>query len=191
MSNIQAINIKDKGEDKRIPRKIPKDLDISVFRYHYSWKTWYGFWHNIIYFFRCWRPAWHRATKGFCRMDTWSVDYTLTAYLIKVLIEHRNVTNGWPAQHFTTFEEWIAAIDECIDRLIFSIKTTDEEELCPHYNEWWEKCCQNKGDGEPSEEQIAIREAYYAEVNSAYARQCEAREKAFAFLGKYLPYIWW
>ena len=191
MSDIQAIKL-DEEEYERIPRELPKDIDLnlSVFRTDYKWTTWYGFWHNIANWFRSWKPAWYRATKGYCRMDTWNVDYSLTAYLIKVLIEYRNVTNGWPFPKFKTFEEWINALDLCIDRLIYSMRDTDSNELCPHYTEWAEKCC-GKSNGEPSEEQIAIREAYMAEVNAAYEKQCEARKKAFEFIGEYLPHIWW
>lgn len=191
MSDIQAINL-DEEEYERVPRELPKDieLNLSVFRCDYKWTTWYGFWENIKWFFRSWKPAWHRATKGYCRMDTWNVDYSLTAYLIKVLIEYRNVTDGWPFPHFKTFKEWIDALDECIDLLIFSMRDTDSDELCPHYTEWAEKVV-GKTNGDPTEEQIAIREAYTEEVNAAYQKQCEAREKAFAFIGKYLPHIWW
>ena len=117
MNDIQVINV---DTTNNIPkRKIPKDLSASVFNYVYKWTTWGGFWRNVGRFFRCWKPAWHRATKGYCRMDTWDVNYSLTTYLIQVLIEYRNVTNGWPFPHFQTFEHWIAALDECIDNLIY------------------------------------------------------------------------
>lgn len=154
MSDIQAINL-DEEEYERVPRELPKDIELnqSVFRCDYKWTTWHGFWENIKEFFFSWEPAWHRATKGYCRMDTWNVDYTLTAYLIKVLIEYRNVTNGWPYPQFETFEQWIAEIDLCIDRLIFSMRDIDTQE--------------------------------------EYQESCEARRKAFAFLGEYLPHIWW
>lgn len=190
MSDIQAINIDTENELPK--RKLPEDidLDVSVFRSGWSWKTWRGFWENVRWFFLAWKPAWHRATKGYCRMDTWNVDYTLTVYLIKVLTEFRNVTNGWPDRHFASFEEWIAAIDQCIDWLIFSMRDTDCVELCPHYTEWAEKVV-GKTNGEPTEEQAAVCKAYTEEVNAAYQKQCEAREKAFAFIGKYLPHIWW
>ena len=150
--SIQEIDIDRVNELPK--RKLPEDIDlnISVFRNRWSWKTWHGFWGNIKEFFYALRPAWHRATKGYCRMDTWNVDYTLTVYLIKVLTEYRNVTNGSPVM-FDSFEEWIAAIDECIDQLVFSMREISTQE--------------------------------------EYQEQCEARKKAFAFLGEYLPHIWW
>lgn len=184
MNDIQAINT----NIERTKREVPKDLpSLSVFQYPYRWNTWYGFWHNLAYFFRCRRPAWQRATKGYCRMDTWNVDYTLTAYLIKVLTEYRNVTNGWPDQYFAAFEEWIAAIDQCIDWLIFSAE--DPDKLNKHYTEYQEFA--PKGPKNWTEYECDVFEDYVAEVNRIYDMQCEARKKAFAFLGEYLPHIWW
>ena len=152
MSNIQEISIDTINDLPK--RKLPEDIDLnlSVFRSGWSWKTWRGFWENIKWFFRALRPAWHRATKGYCRMDTWNVDHSLTAYLIKVLTEYRNVTNGSPLC-FNSFDEWIAAIDQCIDWLIFSMRDVNTQE--------------------------------------EYQENCEARKKAFTFLGEYLPHIWW
>ena len=129
MSNIQEFDI-DRVND--LPkRKLPEDIDmnVSVFKCPYYWKSWYGFWQNIKWLFRALRPAWHRATKGYCRMDTWNVDYTLTVYLIKVLTEYRNCADSWPDQHYATFDEWIEAIDVCIDNLTFSMRdySTQEE----------------------------------------------------------------
>ena len=150
MSKLQLMNMAE-----RTRRELPKDfnLNISVFQFPWRWGTWRGFWLNIRQFFHAWRPAWHRATRGCCRMDTWDVDRSLTIYLIKVLTEYRNLTDGWPAQFFSTFEEWIAAIDECIDSLIFSMRDVDTQE--------------------------------------EYQKNCKARREAFAFLGEYLPHIWW
>ena len=187
MSDIQEINIDTENELPK--RKLPEDIDlnISVFHSAWSWKTWRGFWENIRWFFRALKPAWHRATKGYCRMDTWNADYTLTAYLIKVLTEFRNVTNGWPDQHFATFEEWIAAIDQCIDWLIFSAE--DPDKLNKHWAEYQKFL--HKGTKNWTEEERTIFDNYVADVNRIYEMQCEARKKAFAFLGEYLPHIWW
>ena len=185
MNNIQEINIDTEND---LPnRKVPADLNLSVFRYDWSWKTWRGFWKNLAYFFRCWRPAWDRATKGYCRMDTWNVDYSMTAYMIKVLVEYRNVTNGWPDSEFETFEEWIAAIDECIDQLIFSAEEPDK--LNKHWSEYQKFALKNKSKWTDEEHDIFL--AYLDDVHKVYEMQCEARKKAFTFLGEYLPHIWW
>ena len=187
MSDIQEINIDTENELPK--RELPKDveLNLSVFRSDYSWKTWHGVWENIKWFFRALRPAWHRATKGYCRMDTWNVDYTLTAYLIKVLTEYRNITNGWPDQHFATFEEWIAAIDECIDLLVLSAEDPDKlNKYWPEYEKFLHKGTKNW-----TEEEQKIFDNWHSDSFRVHEMQCEAREKAFAWLGKYLPHIWW
>ena len=153
MNKIQEYDI-DRVND--LPKRKPPidiDMNVSVFRSGWSWKTWRGFWWNIKQFFRAWKPAWHRATKGYCRMDTWDVDHSLTIYLIKVLTEYRNCVDAYPFPDFNSLEEWVAAIDLCIDRLIFSQRDVDTQE--------------------------------------EYRENCEARQKAFAFLGEYLPHIWW
>ena len=152
MSNTQELSIDTINDLPK--RKVPGSLNSSVFQYSYKWTRWCGFWYNVRHFFRCLRMGWHRATKGFCRADTWNVDTSLTTHMVKVLTEYRNVTNGSPMlEEFATFDEWIAAIDECIDLLLFTLEDVDTQEL--------------------------------------YLEQCEAREKAFAWLGKYLPHIWW
>ena len=153
MSNIQEFDI-DRIND--LPkRKLPTDIDmnVSVFNSGWSWRHWRGFWRNIKWFFRALKPAWHRATRGYCRMDTWDVDRSLTIYLLKVLTEYRNCVDSHPFPNFHSLEEWVAAIDLCIDRLIFSQRDVDTQE--------------------------------------EYRENCEARQKAFAFLGEYLPHIWW
>ena len=187
MSKTQEINIDTENDLPK--RKIPDDLyNLSVFNYQWDWKTWRGFWENLIYFFKCLRPAYHRATKGYCRMDTWNADSTITAYLIKVLTEFRNVTNGWPDQEFETFEAWIAYIDEIIDLLIFSHKEID---TLNDYYEPWRRHCWCKPPSKWTDADKDIYEHYLAENERIYNKQQEAREQAFAMLGKHLNHIWW
>lgn len=171
-------------------RKLPENLyNLSVFQYHWSWKSWRGFWKNLVYFFKCLRPAHQRATKGYCRMDTWNADMTICTYLIKVLTEYRNVTNGYPGDNdFPTFESWIAYIDEIIDLLIYC--TTEIDELNEYYESWRDECC-NVPRSEWTDSQEDIYKHYVAENLTLYGAQKEAREKAFSMLGKHLNHIWW
>ena len=175
--------------EMRTKREVPKNLhNLSVFQYPYKWKSWRGFWKNLIYFFKCLRPAWHRATRGYCGMDTWNADSTICAYLIKVLTEYRNVTNGFPGDNnFPTFESWIACIDEIIDNLIYA--QTPLEDLCG----WTEMV---------DTFQYKPRETWTAAQEEAYKNWCKelveikdkqevARMKAFTMLSHNLPHIWW
>ena len=186
MSNIQQLEV----EEKAIPkRQIPKELDMSVFYFPCRWKSFRGFWRNIVHFFDCLRAGWRRATKGFCFSDCWDTDQSITMYVIKVLTEFRNCANGYPTKYFNTFAEWIAYIDEIIDLLIFSLKDPQEdEELCPHYKEWSKICFDADKNDENS---MQIKNAYYNEIKNAEQQIDKAREKAFSMLGKYLGYMWW
>lgn len=190
MIDKQEIHLEEEDGYERTPRELPKDIDLnqSVFRNDYSWKTWHGFWEKIKWFFGSWKPAWHRVTKGYCRMDTWNVDYSVTAYLIKVLIEYRNVTDGYPGnEKFPTFKSWIEALDQCIDLLIFSGTDTDKlNKYWPEYERFL-----HEGAKIDTDEEYKIFEKWHAEDVKIYEKQCEARKKAFAFLGEYLPHIWW
>lgn len=188
MSKTQEINIDTENDLPK--RKIPDNLyNLSVFNYQWDWKTWRGFWKNLIYFFKCLRPAYHRATKGYCRMDTWNADSTITTYLIKVLTEYRNVTNGYPGnEDFPTFESWIAYIDEIIDLLVYCEKETDQ--MNDYYHDWEKECCDTPR-SEWTDRQRFIYEHYLAENQTLYEAQKAAREKAFAMLGKHLNHIWW
>lgn len=188
MSKTQEFDIDTENELPK--RKLPKDLyNLSVFNYPWNWKSWRGFWRNLAYFFASLRPAYHRATKGYCRMDTWNADSTICTYLIKVLTEYRNVTNGYPGnEDFPTFEAWIAYIDEIIDLLIYSEQETDL--MNDYYHEWEQRCCgvpKNKW----TDEMHDILQRYISENQTLYEAQKAAREKAFAMLGKHLNHIWW
>ena len=188
MSKTQEIDI---DMENNLPKqKLPDNLySLSVFNYPWSWKSWRGFWRNLIYFFKCLRPAWHRATKGYCRMDTWNADSTICTYLIKVLTEYRNVTNGYPGnEDFPTFESWIAYIDEIIDLLVYC--EADRDTLNDYYQSWCDQCC-NVPRSRWSDEQEDIYNRYVAENQTLYEAQKDAREKAFAMLGKHLGHIWW
>ena len=188
MSKTQEFDIDTENE---LPnRKLPDNLySLSVFNYPWSWKPWRGFWKNLAYFFKCLRPAYHRATKGYCRMDTWDADTTICTYLIKVLTEYRNVTNGYPGtEDFPTFESWIAYIDEIIDLLVYYL--TERDTLNDYYQPWLNECC-NIPRSEWNDKQEDIYARYVAENQALYEAQKTAREKAFAMLGKHLNHIWW
>ena len=188
MSKVQEFDIDKENELPK--RKLPDNLyNLSVFQYPWSWKSWKGFWKNLFYFFKCLRPAWHRATKGYCRMDTWNADSTICAYLIKVLTEYRNVTNGYPGDEaFPTFESWIAYIDEIIDKLTYC--SAERDQFNDYYQNWVNECC-NKPKSRWTDRERYIYEHYVAENQTLYEAQKTAREQAFAMLGKHLNHIWW
>ena len=80
----------------------------NVFKYGYvPWrypKNWLG---NIELFFRHFKWAYQRATKGFCDMDTWSLDISILDYLSGTIEQLANTTHGYPCDpRFPTPESW-------------------------------------------------------------------------------------
>ena len=73
------------------------------------------------------------------------------------------------------------------EAVIFSAE--DPDKLNKRYAEYQEFSL--KGPKNWTDEEHIIFDEYVLEVNEIYKKQCEARKKAFAFLGEYLPHIWW
>ena len=105
-----------------------------------------------------------------------------------MLTEYRNTTKCWPDQYFSTFEEWIAYIDEIVDLLEFAVLDTEENnEFYPAWKGTWEWTKEQKDTREYTE----IVDKYCTEVNRLYKAQITAREEAFALLAPYIHLIWW
>jgi hypothetical protein len=183
MSDIQAIHLKDEATPERVA-----DINLSVFDFPWRWKSWYGFWKNIGYFFKCVRAGWQRATQGYCPLDVCNCGDTIIDHTAKMLIEYRNKTNGWPANDFETYEEWIAYIDEIIDLLLYARQNTDD--LNPYYEEVVDECWIIPHTGWTTKEH-ELYKLYGEEERKICAKQREAQAKAFTMLGAHVDQIWW
>ena len=170
---------------KQARRKVANGM--SVYTYPFSWRSWRGFWGNIRAWFDNRAAAKQRAKRGYCIGDVWRAGDTIVDYIINVLCEYRNRTNGWPDDYFTTFEEWIAYIDEIIDLLDYSRQDTDElNELTPQYDEISKI---NRSDR--TEEQNKLVEDFFKRCEEIYEDQCAKRKVAFAKLSAYINEIWY
>ena len=76
---------------------------------------WYpsNWWSNIRYFFRTFKWAWQRATRGYSDRDTWNLDTYLVNLLITSLSQFRTETMGYPG-YMESEEEWYAILDKII-----------------------------------------------------------------------------
>lgn len=61
-------------------------------------------WQNIRLFFRRFKWAYQRATRGYCDFDIWEMDSFYLNLFRESLHELANTTNGYPSD--MTFEEW-------------------------------------------------------------------------------------
>ena len=144
------------------------------------------FWSNIKYFFLAIGQAFQRGTKGYCDWDIPNCGYNIFDYMINVLIEFRNRTYSWPDYEYESYEQWIAEIDDVINKLDFARQEPDEfNSLAEEFEGVM---------GIPSEwrtdEDRDIISAYFAENVTIHEDQQEAAEKAFAWIGKHAKDLW-
>jgi hypothetical protein len=171
--------------EKHEPRTVANGM--SVYTYPYRWRSWRGFWGNIKAWFDNKGAAKQRAKQGYCVGDVWNAGNSIVDYIINVLCEYRNRTIAWPDQYFTTFDEWVAYIDEIIDLLDYSRQ--DADELIDFAGEFYEVLKVKHEDR--TDEQNALVEKYYKAEQEIYETQCAKRKVAFAKLSAHIDQIWY
>ena len=180
---IHDLNLDDK------PEKREMKTELSVFTYPYRWRSISGIWGNIRTFFYNIRCMFQRARKGVCYKDTWNFDYTLIEYLIASLTQFRNYTCSYPDRDFASFEDWIAYLDDIIDKLDF-VRQSADEDLNEWYNAWQTQCCNKPRDEWTDEDELVFRK-YIEETERLTETQAKVRKSAFIALSKHLPDIGW
>ena len=80
----------------------------NVFKYGYTpWRYPSNWRDNIELFFRHFKWAYQRATKGFCDMDVWDLDGAILNYLAGTIEQLADVHCGYPGdERFPTPESW-------------------------------------------------------------------------------------
>lgn len=180
MHDIQPIVL-----DKDIkPRK--SKVNLSVFTYHWNWKTWGGFWRNIGCFFDNIKAMFQRAKWGYCYGDIYDCGDTLIDHMIAVLTAYRNKTNGYPWKDFASYEEWIAYLDKIIDDLEYA--GTDPDSLSKWHPIWLDLL---KAGQRNYELEDRIFHLYHEEIVAISAEQQKRLEEAMVRLSLYIKDIWW
>ena len=139
---------------------------ISPWRYLPNWKS------NIKYFFRAFRNARQRATKGFCARDCWAVDEYLLHLLPALLTKFKEDNNGYPYS-VDSIEEW----NKIIDRMINHFNAAKEG----YKNKYDDKYT-------ISEE---LRDKWLNEEHNIQEYKQKHLEEGFRLLTKYFRYLWW
>ena len=181
MSKIQALEV----DKQNIPRV--HKINLSVYQYPYTWKSWSGFWGNIKTWFDNRRAAKQRAKMGYSYRDIWDCGDYIVDLIIVMLIEYRNKTNGYPGtEEFPTFESWIAYLDEIINLLDYSRQDPDElSDYHKIYNDFV-----YKPKNEWTDEENEVFDLYIEEVQVICKKQKEACIKAFSILAPYIKHIY-
>ena len=93
---------------------------MNVFKYGWmSWKYPLNWWGNIKLFFRQFKWAWQRATRGFADCDIWNLDNSILNYLSGTLKQLSETAAGWPGnEQFPKYEDWTSFLKEMSEKFV-------------------------------------------------------------------------
>lgn len=154
------------------------------------------------YFFRGFKYAYQRATRGYCDMDTWDLDIYYLNLFKNSLSAFTDLTNGWNDTKYETFDEYVTDIKSQIDKIDYVLSDVYEE------NEYWEeyseilKTTQRTKPSEYSdaavqvywdmnEEQKLIQEKFRNRDDEIKLKHEIVRNEVFDWLKENIQELWW
>ena len=145
---------------------------------------------NFRLFFRQFKWAYQRITKGFCDFDYWDLDTYLIRLMADAIKELADNTHGYPGnEEFPTYEHWKAYLYKIVGKL----KYTQEELPNPCEKEWMQQW-ENKGldyinqPKTPEEELLSKKYLYYENINAE--KQDEALNDALDMIKHVFKHLW-
>ena len=87
-----------------------KNLNVFTMCPYSPWRYPSNWWRNIKQFFRHFKWAWQRTTKGFCDYDCFDLDHYYLVLLPVTLRHLAKYTHGYPDK-YTNFENWQKQIE--------------------------------------------------------------------------------
>ena len=145
---------------------------------------------NIRLFFRQFKWAYQRITRGFCDFDVWDMDIYLSQLIADEVKHLADTTHSYPGTtEFPTYESWKAYLYKISELLHYSLG-----ELPNEYEEAWMKKWKNKGldfingPNTPEEEEITNKYLDKEMVNEKLKN--EAQDKALNMLFQVYRNLW-
>lgn len=93
------------------------DQQLNVFKpFYFSWRHLSQWKTNFKIFFRQFKFAFQRATRGFSDKDTWDIDYYLLTLIPMLLNRFLELNIGYP-DRCETFENWQEIIKNIITKM--------------------------------------------------------------------------
>ena len=114
---------------------------LNVFNTHWSPMKYPSNWiRNARVFFRQFKWAYQRVTRGFCDYDVWDLDTHMTELFAQTIEHLANTSHSYPGNtEFPTPESWDNYLREIVAKLRYSLG-----ELPNEYEEAWLKTWQDK-----------------------------------------------
>lgn len=152
---------------------------LNVFNtYWCSWKYLSNWPTNFRVFFRQFKWAYQRVTKGYCDFDWWDMDTYLSQLIPDMLERFIKDGHGYPGtDEFPTTEKWNEYLQKTIDLFRYS-----QSELPNEYEEAWIKKWEEKDfdiiNKEETPEEKEITDKYLAIENNNDKKKMVALDEA-------------
>ena len=116
---------------------------MNVFKYGWApWRYPINWWRNIKLFFRQFKWAWQRATRGFADCDVWNLDSSILNYLSGTLKYLSENAVGWPGdKQFPKYEDWTTFLKEMSEKFAAANESNNyySTPMEDKWGEWYEK----------------------------------------------------
>ena len=112
---------------------------LNILKQNYSpWRYISNWPRNIKLFFRRYKWAYQRATRGYCDYDIWDLDYFYTNLFVESLNQMANVAEGYPGnEKFPTYESWTRYLRK-VARLFYQSLEANNYYATPEEEKWWD-----------------------------------------------------
>jgi len=161
-------------------------MELNVFKQYYSpWNHITNWPRNIRLFFRRYKWAYQRATRGYADCDVWDLDHFYTRLFAGSLNRLADIAAGYPGNdQFPTYEDWINYLREMAQLFSQSLESNNYYPA-PAEEKWWDW---NQKHGWKDENPFAddmIKEAHENALN----READFN-KAWEMMGKVYEHLW-
>ena len=146
----------------------------------------------LKYFFRGFKLAYQRITKGYCDSDWYDLDFYYTGIISGTLRQLAANHYGYP--HNMEPEEWTKILNTIADKIEASSLNYDDFNL-PAHKEWWEHYSKKpKNDGEElklwQDENDILSKKMAKEEQEHFIYQTKCKDEALDLLKKYWFDLW-
>lgn len=167
--------------------------NLNVFNTRWSsWKYPSNWTRNMRAFFRQFKWAYQRVTRGFCDYDYWDLDTYLSELLAQSLKKLADDGNGYPGtEEFPTYESWQEYLYKIVDLLRFSLN----ENMPNEYEEAWMKTWEDKDNflesvNNPTPEEKEITDKYLKKERENELLKHKAQDEALDMIKHVYNDLW-
>lgn len=161
---------------------------MNVFKYGVApWRHPANWWSNIKVFFRHFKWAYQRATRGFADCDVWNLDSSILEYLSGTLNHLADYHWGYPGdERFPTDKSWTEFLKDMAQKF-YQANEDNAFYPTPASDEWWEYY---RNDSRNCEKMIQLKDAMLEEERENEHKRERDFAEAWSALGDVMWNLW-